>query len=63
MSCKYCEDYTNKVKSMHDKNKESFFSLLNEYMEVVISGELVDTFKINYCPMCGKRVNEYIPFK
>lgn len=62
-SCKYCKDYTNKVASMHKDSKGSYFSLLNEYMEVVIGGKEADTFKINYCPMCGSRVNEYNLFK
>ena len=56
--CKYCGDYTNKVKSMHD-NATSYFSLLNEYMEVALNDKEIDTFKINYCPMCGRRINEY----
>ena len=63
MSCKYCENYANKVKSMHKGNDKSHFSILNEYMEVVINGREIDTFKINYCPMCGNRINEYKDFK
>ena len=30
MSCKYCGNYANKVKSMHKGNDKSHFSILNE---------------------------------
>lgn len=62
MKCKYCESYSFKVKSMH-KDSKSYFSLLNEYMEVALSDNEIDTFKINYCPMCGKRINNYKDFE
>lgn len=55
--CKYCSNYTMKVKSMHEDNKDSWFSLYEHYMEVVINGREIDSFKINYCPMCGASLN------
>ena len=55
--CTYCEDYTEKVYSY--KNNKSYFSMYEHYLEVVINEEKVETFKINYCPICGKRINEW----
>lgn len=65
MSCKYCKDDTNCVKSMHEKSK-GHFTLANEYMEVISddgNNIAIDTFKINYCPMCGSCINEYKLFE
>lgn len=65
MSCKYCKDDTNCVESMH-RDSKGYFSLSNEYMEVIAddgNNIAIDTFKINYCPMCGSRVNEYKDFE
>ena len=55
--CEYCTDYTNKVQSMHEDDEDSWFSLYEHYMEVIIKGKEITSFKINYCPMCGKFLN------
>ena len=55
--CRYCEDYTKKVYSY--KNNKSWFSMYENYLEVVINEEKTESFKINYCPMCGERINEW----
>jgi len=54
--CKYCHDYTQKVKEMSNDN--AWFSLYEHYMEVADNRENGSalSFKINYCPMCGRKL-------
>ncbi len=56
--CKYCSDYTQKVKEMN--NKDAWFSLFEHYMEVVDYREdgNIFSFKIKYCPMCGRNLGD-----
>ena len=54
--CIFCKDYTQKVKAMNNKN--AWFSLYEHYIEVVDDrkdGDIL-SFKIKYCPMCGKKL-------
>jgi hypothetical protein len=55
--CKYCNDYTQKV-YVTDKNKNAWFSLYEHCMEVIDDRENgnILSFKIKYCPMCGKNL-------
>jgi hypothetical protein len=55
MACKYCDDYTQKVPEMN--GKASWFSLYEHYMEVADAHEFL-SFKIKYCPMCGKNLGD-----
>ena len=54
--CKYCRDYTQKVYNY--RNDKSWFSMYEHYLEVVSNEERIEVFKINYCPMCGRKINE-----
>jgi len=56
--CKYCHDYTQKIKGKSLFKTESWFSLYEGFMEVVDDREdgNIITFKIEYCPMCGRKI-------
>ena len=54
--CRYCKDYTEKVYNY--RNDKSWFSMYEHYLEVVSNEERIEVFKINYCPMCGRKINE-----
>ena len=56
MVCRYCKDYTEKVYNY--RNDKSWFSMYEHYLEVVSNEERIEVFKINYCPMCGRKINE-----
>jgi hypothetical protein len=32
--------------------------MYEHYLEVVSNEERIEVFKINYCPMCGRKINE-----
>jgi hypothetical protein len=59
MNCKYCNDYSQKLEPMTNRqDAESWLSFYENYMEVCddrTAGNIL-TFKINYCPMCGKKL-------
>ena len=55
--CKYCHNYTQKVKEMSNDN--AWFSLYEHYLEVADDREngSILSFKINYCPICGRKLD------
>ena len=60
MKCRYCLDGTVAVIIIRE-NSRGHFCVENGCLEVVADDGYkiaYDTFKINYCPMCGKNLNE-----
>ena len=54
--CKYCNDYTQKKKAMSCDN--AWFSLYEHCLEVIDDreGGNIFSFKIKFCPMCGRKL-------
>jgi hypothetical protein len=59
--CKYCQDYTEKFEPITNRQtSEVWFSIYEHYMEVCDDrqdGNLI-TFKIKYCPICGRNLDD-----
>lgn len=54
--CKCCSDYTNRVPEM---KRDGWFSVYEHYMEVINNNDgSILSFKIKYCPMCGKNLGD-----
>lgn len=59
--CEYChEDGKGYVKGIDKQSRVYLYPTLGRWMLVILNGRnrIPRTVEINYCPMCGRRLND-----